>query len=226
MRYVMKRAEHLRTSPGKGDSEAIAEPKVPVNPWMSQGEAISGCPRQRRDKNGGRKQSADSKINSKVKASWIEARSTDVDDVLIDPSLTLKASRPIQPPKQPAAANPKAFKSVVMAAEVSGNDSEDENSNTPVSMRDQELMKRAFAGDDVVGEFEKEKKQTAHDEEEKIVDNTLPGWGNWTGAGLSKKEKRNRGKVLSKVDGVKKGKRRDAKLDRVILNEKRVKKVG
>src|SRR5438552_12459082 len=155
-----------------------------------------------------------------------------LDDVIIDPSLTLKASRSIQLPKRPMITKSKAFcntngwKSVAMAPEMGDNDSEDENLNIPVSIRDQELVKRAFAGDDVVGEFEKEKRKTIHDEEEKIIDNSLPGWGNWTGAGVGKKEeKRNRGKALSKVEGIKEGKRRDAKLDRVIVNEKRVKKV-
>lgn len=107
-------------------------------------------------------------------------------------------------------------------------DSEDEEANRlPFVTRNQDLVRKAFAGDEVVADFQKEKQETMHDEEEKIVDNTLPGWGNWTGAGISKKEqKRNRGKVLVKIDGIQKEKRLDAKLDRVIINEKRVKKVG
>jgi U3 small nucleolar RNA-associated protein 14 len=97
----------------------------------------------------------------------------------------------------------------------------------PFAIRDQELIKRAFAGADVVGEFEAEKKQTIEDEEEKVIDTTLPGWGSWTGNGLSKKEKaRNKGKVFTKQEGIKEKNRKDAKLQRVIINEKRVKKVG
>ncbi|KAH0544375.1 hypothetical protein FGG08_001516 [Glutinoglossum americanum] len=231
--YPMKLVDRARANSRKGDSEATTKHKVQANPWVDQGEMISRRPHQRKDEKGGRKQFADSKINSKIKASRTKASSTDgiLDDVVIDPSLTLKASRPIQLPGKPAVANSRAFcntsdwQSVTMAPEMSGNDSEDAHLNVPVSIKDQELMKRAFAGDDVVEEFEKEKKKTIHDEEEKIIDNSLPGWGNWTGAGVSKKEeKRNKGKVLSKVEGIKEGKRRDAKLDRVIVNEKRVKK--
>ena len=104
---------------------------------------------------------------------------------------------------------------------------DDEAHEQPFVMRNQDLVRKAFAGDDVVAHFQKEKQETMVDEEEKTVDNTLPGWGNWIGAGISKKEqKRNRGKVLVKVDGIQKGNRQDAKLDRVIINEKRVKKVG
>ena len=96
----------------------------------------------------------------------------------------------------------------------------------PFAIRDQELIKRAFAGADVVGEFEAEKRQTIEDEEEKVIDNTLPGWGSWTGDGLSKKEKaKNKGRFLTKSEGIKEKNRKDAKLERVIMNEKRVKKV-
>lgn len=107
-------------------------------------------------------------------------------------------------------------------------DNEDEDDvRLPFVLRNQDLVRKAFAGDDVVAEFEKEKEQTMHDEEEKVVDNTLPGWGNWTGAGISKKEqKRNKGRVLTKTAGIKRDERQDAKLDRVIINEKRFKKVG
>lgn len=96
----------------------------------------------------------------------------------------------------------------------------------PFAIRDQELIKRAFAGADVVGEFEDEKRETIQEDDDKIIDNTLPGWGSWTGDGVSKREKaRNKGRFLTKVEGVKEQNRKDAKLERVIINEKRVKKV-
>ena len=125
------------------------------------------------------------------------------------------------------AAQPKPKKMTTLD---SGSEDESDDDNAvrlPFVIRDEELIKRAFAGADVVGEFEVEKKQTIEDEEEKTVDNTLPGWGAWTGDGLSKREKaRNKGKVLTKVEGIKEKNRKDAKLERVIINQKRVKKVG
>ena len=99
--------------------------------------------------------------------------------------------------------------------------------NSPFVLRNQDLVRRAFAGDEVIADFEAEKRATVKDEEEKVLDKTLPGWGTWTGAGLGKKQqKRNKGKVLIKQPGIAKEKRQDAKLDRVIINEKRVKKNG
>lgn len=105
-------------------------------------------------------------------------------------------------------------------------ESEEDPFPPPFAIKDQELIKRAFAGADVVGEFEAEKRQIIADEDDQVVDNTLPGWGNWVGEGLSKKEKlRNKGRFLTKVEGIKEQNRKDSKLERVIINEKRAKKV-
>ena len=102
---------------------------------------------------------------------------------------------------------------------------DDDAAGLPFVLRNQELTAKGFAGDDVEAEFEREKKATIADEEEKVVDNTLPGWGSWVGDGVSKREKRRgQGKVLTKAKDIRAKQRKDAKLDRVIINEKRVKK--
>ncbi|KAI9678863.1 MAG: hypothetical protein M1817_005923 [Caeruleum heppii] len=107
----------------------------------------------------------------------------------------------------------------------SGDEDGTEEGSFGPSMSQQALRLRAFAGDDVDEQFEKDKTTTVQDEEEKVIDDTLPGWGQWTGVGLSKKEqRRNQGRFLTKVDGISGNKRADAKLERVIINEKRVKK--
>ncbi|KAJ6000583.1 hypothetical protein N7481_000992 [Penicillium waksmanii] len=104
------------------------------------------------------------------------------------------------------------------------NDSDDED-NVPVLLKNHDLVKRAFAGDEVVQDFEQEKMDTIEDEGDKVVDNTLDGWGSWTGDGISSKQKKKQKRFLTTVEGVKADKRKDAKLSRVIINEKRVKKV-
>ncbi|KUJ21738.1 Utp14-domain-containing protein [Mollisia scopiformis] len=126
------------------------------------------------------------------------------------------------------ASKPKAKKpqkTTTLEVESDSDDSDENAVHLPFAIRDQELIKRAFAGADVVGEFQKEKEDVTKDEDDKVVDDTLPGWGSWVGDGLSKKEKaENKGKVLRKIDGIKPQDRKDAKLDRVIINEKQVKK--
>jgi len=113
-------------------------------------------------------------------------------------------------------------------AETGGDDSSDDEDtiHLPMAIRDQELIKRAFAGEDVVGEFEREKHDMEVEDDDKEIDNTLPGWGGWVGEGVSNREKkRHVGRYVTKVDGVKKQNRQDYKLKDVIISEKRVKKV-
>jgi U3 small nucleolar RNA-associated protein 14 len=103
------------------------------------------------------------------------------------------------------------------------NESDDEDS-VPVLLKNHDLVQRAFAGDDVVQDFEQEKLDTIEDEGDKVVDETLAGWGSWAGDGISKRQQKKQKRVLTKVEGVKPEQRKDAKLSRVIINEKRVKK--
>lgn len=101
----------------------------------------------------------------------------------------------------------------------------DDHAHAPILLKNHDLVKKAFAGDEVVADFEKEKLETIEEEGDKVIDNTLPGWGSWTGAGISKKQQKRQKRFLTTVEGVKPEQRRDAKLDRVIMNEKRIKKV-
>ncbi|KAL4806839.1 Utp14 protein-domain-containing protein [Aspergillus unguis] len=117
-----------------------------------------------------------------------------------------------------------AAKSKPSSRQVDAEDDSDDESSVPVLLKNHDLVKRAFAGDEVVQEFEQEKLDTIKDEGDKVIDETLPGWGNWTGDGVSRKEKQRQKKVLTKVEGVKPQNRKDAKLSKVIINEKRVKK--
>ncbi|KAK5072971.1 hypothetical protein LTR64_000620 [Lithohypha guttulata] len=87
-----------------------------------------------------------------------------------------------------------------------------------------------FAGDDeedLRTQFIKEKKQTIKEEGDQVIDNTLPGWGSWTGVGISKKaQNKAKGRFVTTIKGIAPETRKDAKLDRVIVNERRVKKNG
>ncbi|KAI0839978.1 Utp14-domain-containing protein [Hypoxylon sp. FL0890] len=103
--------------------------------------------------------------------------------------------------------------------------SDDEASHLPIQFREQDLIEKAFGGLDVVAEFEQEKAEVEEDDDDKIIDNTLPGWGSWVGDGVSNREKkRHQGRFLTKKEGVKKKDRKDAGLQNVIINEKRIKK--
>ena len=103
---------------------------------------------------------------------------------------------------------------------------DDDVQRQPILSRNQELIRRAFAGDAVVADFEAEKQATVRSEAPKVVDTTLPGWGSWTGLGLSRKDVRHAKGRRTRVKeaGIEQEKRKDAKLDRVIINERQIKK--
>ncbi|KAL4989565.1 small-subunit processome [Aspergillus falconensis] len=132
-------------------------------------------------------------------------------------------AKPAKSSKKSVAPKPKATPAPQQST-TQDEDTSDDEAKVPVLLKNHDLVKRAFAGDEVVQEFEQEKLDTIEDEGDKVIDETLPGWGSWTGDGVSRKEKKRQKRVLTKVEGVKPENRKDAKLSRVIINEKRVKK--
>ena len=77
---------------------------------------------------------------------------------------------------------------------------------------------QAFADDDVISEFSSLKQKDIDENRPKVVDLTLPGWGEWGGVGIAVSKKKKR-KFRIKQPALKK--RKDAHLGHVIMNEKR-----
>ncbi|KAJ2962821.1 hypothetical protein NQZ79_g2114 [Umbelopsis isabellina] len=99
------------------------------------------------------------------------------------------------------------------------------HSKNPLAFTQRELVEQAFANDNVVQEFEDEKREIMEEDTPKDQDLTLPGWGAWGGKGL--KDRKN--VVIKKAlpgEGVAANKRKDAKLGNVIISEKRSKKAA
>ncbi|PGH19874.1 hypothetical protein AJ80_03793 [Polytolypa hystricis UAMH7299] len=170
-----------------------------VNPWLMQS----------------------TKKSRKQKGHAIDAtESTLIDNV----GVAGQAQKPAaQPKRKSSAKNQSVQKRTTNHADES---SEDEESRMPVLLKNEDLVKKAFAGDEVVADFTQEKLDVMEDEGDKVVETTLPGWGSWAGSGLTKREKKQAKtkRTFETVDGIKPEKRKDAKLDRVIINEKRVRK--
>ena len=138
-------------------------------------------------------------------------------------------SKPIK--KDSGRSSSSSLSAVKMQSRVVESRLEDHSSSSGSELEQDErtaLAQAIFAGsDEVQQDFAKEKKETVEDEGDQVIDNRLPGWGNWAGEGISKKaQKRAKGRFLITVKGVSQDKRQDAKLDKVIINEKRVKKTG
>eukprot|EP00743_Colponemidia_sp_Colp-15_P009262 GILK01010117.1.p1 GENE.GILK01010117.1~~GILK01010117.1.p1 ORF type:complete len:925 (-),score=278.68 GILK01010117.1:39-2531(-) len=92
-----------------------------------------------------------------------------------------------------------------------------------------ELIKRAFVSGAEEEEFDQEKEDLMAEDEPK-PEPVIPGWGSWTGDGVKQRAKQEpkaqQQKSKKPVDGVEKEKRKDAKLKKVIITEKRDKKAA
>ncbi|KAL2162021.1 hypothetical protein VTH06DRAFT_7806 [Thermothelomyces fergusii] len=166
----------------------------------------------------------------KTKKGGVKGKVEDI-DVSGAAIASIKASKPPQPRPQPQpqareAQNGAAAAAAAAAAAEGEQDSDDEAAlHLPLAIRDQKLIERAFAGEDVHGQFEEEKAEVEREDDEKEIDNTLPGWGSWVGEGVSQREKKkHQGRFITKVEGVKKKDRKDFRLKDVIISEKRVRK--
>lgn len=81
-----------------------------------------------------------------------------------------------------------------------------------------QIIKEAFAGDDVIREFLKEKREAVEASKPKDLDLTLPGWGEWVGRGLKPSAKKRRRFLVKAPES---SPRQDKNLPNVIINEKR-----
>ncbi|WFD28286.1 hypothetical protein MNAN1_003294 [Malassezia nana] len=96
-------------------------------------------------------------------------------------------------------------------------------STLPSMQRD--LVSEAFAGDNVVMDFIKEKQAVVGAEAPKEEDATLPGWGTWGGKGVRRRSQKHP-QHIKKVAGIDPRKRKDHHMEHVIINEKLDKKAS
>ncbi|KAL7343358.1 Utp14 protein-domain-containing protein [Rhodotorula toruloides] len=92
------------------------------------------------------------------------------------------------------------------------------------AFKQRELVKEAFANDDVVADFAEEKRKEIERDAPREEDNTLPGWGSWGGKGA--KKAKNTRKFITKVAGVDESARKDAGLNHVIISERKDRKAA
>jgi U3 small nucleolar RNA-associated protein 14 len=110
-------------------------------------------------------------------------------------------------------------------ADEQANGDEDDGFDLTTILRNQALTAKGFAGDDAAADFSTEKNAAIEEEASTETTTYLPGWGAWTGSNMTAAEKkRNKGqKTVIKTTGIDANKRKDKKLDKVIINEKRIK---
>lgn len=200
----------------------LVSEQEPVNPWLASESNKNLVKTKAKALVTGKQDSKGAKNahkHSKARKAALDEAETAADPetsrVTIDTNLTLKMARTKYSDDEASDSDDEAAVQLIPTKGKS-------------STSQRELVKMAFAGDNVVREFKKGKKGIADEDGDQVVDNTLPGWGSWAGTGLSKQQKsanRRKGKNLSVIKGISKDKRKDRKLEKVIISEKRDKKV-
>ena len=99
-----------------------------------------------------------------------------------------------------------------------------------LNLTNEQLVQAAFGIDEAAdAAFAAEKRVAEESEDEQYQSNALPGWGSWTGAGLSKHDRAHAHEqktqsIKKSRGGVQKDRRKDKGMDHVIISEKKVKK--
>ncbi|KAJ1951160.1 hypothetical protein FBU59_000325 [Linderina macrospora] len=178
------------------------------NPWLADEDTHGASNRSSKMSGLSRDSTKLDKLSARLRAKRQAAKSAgDSDDVLLDVTQTLSLNKP----------------------ETKGGDSEDEDPEAirleavddgkkPTVFSQRELVEQAFAEDDVVAEeFEQEKAEAMEEDAPKEEVISLPGWGAWGG---NKIKQRKIVHPAAKDSGIDKEKRKDAKLGKVIINQK------
>jgi len=224
-----------RQSPlAAGAAEAAAE----SNPWLAvDAEAASAAGKVSRKMNKATGKNGKDADRSAAKADRAlarqgDARAAEQDDaqVEIDPTTVLaKAKAPRQPQLQAVVAGGKHVARPTSREEVDSSDEEGDEAEHaaqrgkgPAAFKQRELVAKAFAGDNVVADFEAEKRREVERDAPREEDNTLPGWGAWSGKGV--KKQKNARKFITKIAGIAPEQRKDASFSNVIISEKKDKK--
>ncbi|KAF8510410.1 Utp14-domain-containing protein [Hysterangium stoloniferum] len=92
------------------------------------------------------------------------------------------------------------------------------------AFQQRDLVAMAFAGDNVVQDFEKLKKREVEEDAPREEDHTLPGWGSWGGPGAKKNPKAK--KFIKKVAGIDPKTRADYGKPHLIISERKDKKAS
>ncbi|VDC05781.1 unnamed protein product [Peniophora sp. CBMAI 1063] len=221
-----------------------------VNPWLVASSRNSG-PKRAEVAVGKNSKSAD-KFKDKLskqqlrRAEEREAAAEDAElEIEPDQALVLSAAQPAvasstnaktrkaskgkdkTPPVEDVAATPGAGDSSESDSEVEVQELQLERKGTKqnaMAFKQRDLVAMAFAGDNVVQEFEEAKRREVEADAPKEIDTTLPGWGSWGGSGTRKAAPKPH--LIKKVAGVDPKSRADYGKSHVIISEKRDKKAA
>ncbi|GAA5887298.1 hypothetical protein JCM16303_006580 [Sporobolomyces ruberrimus] len=234
------RASTSRARPSLSNPGLSTTGEAETNPWLAladQGETNKLSRKNNKASFGKDSLSAAEKIADKAartRSKQTGARQAERDDAEVE--LDLNAGLVNSGSKKKREKAPQVGGAVARPAEAMEEDVDDSDAQSdaeidaqrgkgPTAFRQRELVKEAFANDDVVADFAEEKRKEIERDAPQEEDNTLPGWGSWAGKG-AKKNKNPKKKFVKKIAGIDASERKDAGLNHVIINEKKDKKAS
>ncbi|KAG5651215.1 hypothetical protein H0H81_009463 [Sphagnurus paluster] len=224
-----------------------------ANPWLVPHESESTsikAPKKSNEIVVGKDSTAMTKSKNKLKKiarKRGDEKAKTIDDAVVEISadkvLTLPSPKtsPVTSTNKPAAPVKKASRPPSTSVDhPGGGDDDDDDVHSEVEEQEKALSNKgkavrhafeqrdlvalAFAGDNVVHEFEEAKKREIAADAPREVDTTIPGWGSWGGAGTrAAPPKPNR---IKKIAGIDPTTRADYGKGHVIISEKRDKKAA
>ncbi|KAJ3542359.1 hypothetical protein NM688_g5978 [Phlebia brevispora] len=219
----------------------------PSNPWLSH-EGVKAVQKKHEvavSKDSAGAEKSKNKLRKRVKKREEEKEKAKEDaavDVSMSNVMTLGNSSSVAGPSK-VVAKGKQKRSLRSGAEPAGEDDEESDTNSELdeqektldlkgkskgkgikAFQQRDLVARAFAGDDVVQDFEEAKRREIQEDAPKEVDTTLPGWGSWGGLGTKKAP--SKPYLIKKIAGVDPTSRADFNKAHVIISEKRDKKAA
>jgi U3 small nucleolar RNA-associated protein 14 len=137
------------------------------------------------------------------------------------------STRPSVPKKSLVSTTP-IPESVTKKVQQTQHETQDSEDEQTLLSGQRDLIRLAFANDDLVEEeFEREKAEAVSADTPQAKDVTLPGWGSWDGAGIDPEKQKKRRRIIvppKPGSGIEAADRKDRNLQFVIINEKRDKK--
>ncbi|OCF31506.1 U3 small nucleolar RNA-associated protein 14 [Kwoniella heveanensis BCC8398] len=198
------------------------------NPWLVQTSGGAGPSRKRNALVGSANAKAEEKVTRALKKA-AKGREAELEDEKVEIAVDGPSLLPSGPSGQGQKKDNKKGKKVTLAVEAEyGSDEEDEDELMPVNgikaFKQRDLVAEAFAGDNVVEDFAREKDRQIEADAPKVEDTSLPGWGSWGGKGTRKKAVNP--KFLVKSAGIEPTQRKDFTRSNVIITEKKDKKAS
>ncbi|KAJ7453927.1 Utp14-domain-containing protein [Mycena galericulata] len=215
-------------------SSASTAPAAEQNPWLVQPASSSGpkAPRTKNDVVVSKDSKSVDKARYKLaknekkldKTAVAIARDDEVVEIEMGKTLGNDGQQKSEPPTTGSGDDDDANSEVDAQEQALGKKKGKGGKAGVKAFEQRDLVALAFAGDNVVRDFEDAKRREIASDAPREVDTTLPGWGSW--GGPSTRKSKPKPQFIKKIPGIAPTDRADHNKAHIIISEKRDKKAA